>query len=545
MMQVRVTVNERGALRNGRFAFADRFTLVTELLQNCRRAGATRILVTHDPVAGMLIVEDDGSGIADFHKLLAFNESGWNEALQQQEHAFGVGFSKVLYAAKRCVVQSRGLSMSFNTDEALDQKLIDVVDDPGVHPFLTRIVLDGVDLPDLAATMPSLIRGFALPVEFNGSELPRPHSEDALRFSDTPIGRVHLHGRETGEDASGTYVYLQGFCVSKPCFDPRTCVHVVHLDSRQFVARLPDRRSLIDEDEQLRKVSQAQRDLWRVFLLKAKQSMPAESFCERYWDIARGWQAGDVFDDVPFLPSKLCGRILNYPVQFASGEGSVLNDVDRPVSQSEVESGAVQLVDLSGPCDESMAKWMLASRLNWVVVQAHQLSERHWVQAHVREMDDQEISVSAIGIGPVVTFEGRWIWVNVQLCERVVLTMGADVVEITDEAVWDGKTIYFPSAEASGAVAQQVSDYVDSNDQFLSDDLEADTAALATLIARVRYTDPKAALMSCLRDIKFENFPLICDRQYSIRIDSAGRVESVDLVDPVGPVDPAAATVTV
>lgn len=30
-MQVQVRINEQGALRNGRFAFTDRYTLVTEL----------------------------------------------------------------------------------------------------------------------------------------------------------------------------------------------------------------------------------------------------------------------------------------------------------------------------------------------------------------------------------------------------------------------------------------------------------------------------------------------------------------------------------
>jgi hypothetical protein len=33
-MQVRVQINEQGALRNQRYAFSDRYTLVSELMQN-------------------------------------------------------------------------------------------------------------------------------------------------------------------------------------------------------------------------------------------------------------------------------------------------------------------------------------------------------------------------------------------------------------------------------------------------------------------------------------------------------------------------------
>ena len=46
-MQIQIRINEEGALRNQRFAFTDRFTLVTELLQNARRAGAFHIVVDH------------------------------------------------------------------------------------------------------------------------------------------------------------------------------------------------------------------------------------------------------------------------------------------------------------------------------------------------------------------------------------------------------------------------------------------------------------------------------------------------------------------
>ena len=38
-MHIQVRINEEGTLRNQRYAFTDRFTLVTELLQNARRAG--------------------------------------------------------------------------------------------------------------------------------------------------------------------------------------------------------------------------------------------------------------------------------------------------------------------------------------------------------------------------------------------------------------------------------------------------------------------------------------------------------------------------
>ena len=62
-MQIQIRINEEGALRNQRFAFTDRFTLVTELLQNARRAGAFHIVVDH--LAEEQVLRGTVSTIAD------------------------------------------------------------------------------------------------------------------------------------------------------------------------------------------------------------------------------------------------------------------------------------------------------------------------------------------------------------------------------------------------------------------------------------------------------------------------------------------------
>mmetsp|Transcript_22145 Transcript_22145/g.87257 ORF Transcript_22145/g.87257 Transcript_22145/m.87257 type:complete len:134 (+) Transcript_22145:1580-1981(+) len=80
-MQIQVRINEEGSLRNQRFAFTDRFTLVSELLQNARRAGARSITVDHDAVTRTLTVRDNGRGIApgDLAKERSFGIRGLHE----------------------------------------------------------------------------------------------------------------------------------------------------------------------------------------------------------------------------------------------------------------------------------------------------------------------------------------------------------------------------------------------------------------------------------------------------------------------------------
>ena len=67
------------------------------------------------------------------------------------------------------------------------------------------------------------------------------------------IGDVHLAGTEDGKAAASTLLVLQGFVVSgDPRFDRDG--NVVHLDPRQFLARLPDRDVLIDEADVVKQV---------------------------------------------------------------------------------------------------------------------------------------------------------------------------------------------------------------------------------------------------------------------------------------------------
>jgi hypothetical protein len=62
---------------------------VIEILQNARRAGATEVRIINKD--GFVTIEDNGSGIEDFQKLLDLGGSGWDEKLEAGEDPAGVG----------------------------------------------------------------------------------------------------------------------------------------------------------------------------------------------------------------------------------------------------------------------------------------------------------------------------------------------------------------------------------------------------------------------------------------------------------------------
>jgi hypothetical protein len=62
---------------------------IIEILQNARRAGATKVEITSQN--GLITVRDNGCGITDFQKLLDLGGSGWDEKTEHSEDPAGVG----------------------------------------------------------------------------------------------------------------------------------------------------------------------------------------------------------------------------------------------------------------------------------------------------------------------------------------------------------------------------------------------------------------------------------------------------------------------
>ena len=62
---------------------------IIEILQNARRSGATEVRIANEK--GFVTVEDNGSGIEDFQKLLDLGGSGWDEQIEAGEDPAGVG----------------------------------------------------------------------------------------------------------------------------------------------------------------------------------------------------------------------------------------------------------------------------------------------------------------------------------------------------------------------------------------------------------------------------------------------------------------------
>ncbi len=124
---IRARIHESAVSRVTRTYAATLAEILTETMQNARRAGATRVRIAvspdDDPKDGAspdgdgsgltVTVSDDGQGVADPAVLLSFGENGWPEELVRRENAAGFGFASL--ARRGCAVSSRPRSPDGST----------------------------------------------------------------------------------------------------------------------------------------------------------------------------------------------------------------------------------------------------------------------------------------------------------------------------------------------------------------------------------------------------------------------------------------------
>ena len=143
-----------------------------ELLQNCRRANATRVWVTIQN--GHVTVSDDGDGIQDPSAILGFGHADWDPDTERNEDPAGMGF----YSLSRypsVTVQSRikdtdlAWAVELGPGDFLGESPVAVRQIPANSRYGTTVTYkDDQARPESAATA---ARHFPLPVSLNGEPL--------------------------------------------------------------------------------------------------------------------------------------------------------------------------------------------------------------------------------------------------------------------------------------------------------------------------------------------------------------------------------------
>lgn len=295
---VQVQSDTRSLLNALKATFTSSTTVLGELLQNARRAGATKVEI--ECTDDTFTVIDDGCGIDDMSVLLSIALSGWDKAVQEQESPYGIGFLSTLFACESITITSNGMMLRALTKDLLEIKPASVT--PVACDGRTRISLTGYDFGvangwPIAHELRVLATGFPIPVIFNGEELDRKHAASDADIK-TNIGLV-------SEAAlfSEPYFYLQGLPIDVKGFRRDFRKGHVHLDPVKFKGRMPDRDILINPDACSTEIRGALQEAAKSFLQRRAKEMDARSFVDQYGQAATSLGLFELLNSLDFVPA--------------------------------------------------------------------------------------------------------------------------------------------------------------------------------------------------------------------------------------------------
>lgn len=241
----------------GRLFNASIGDILNELLQNARRAGATKVMIDQvdEPRFGKAVrIVDDGAGIADARSLFSLGHSGWSEALSQSEDAAGMGFFALANRGAVLVAQQKGTAQSWSIEATPDafhgRQPIDVAPGPDGHEGVT-IVFPEADRDHLANAVRQAARVFPLPVVFNGEEMPRSDFlKDAEHIEGWRGVRIGVYERHSLYDDNEN-ANFHGVMLRMPlptlsqCWHRHYCARIDVVDCAHLKLVLPARNEVV------------------------------------------------------------------------------------------------------------------------------------------------------------------------------------------------------------------------------------------------------------------------------------------------------------
>jgi hypothetical protein len=390
LQTVQVTADTGTILNVFAATFTKPETVVSELLQNARRAGATEVTIQVD--GDRLSITDDGCGIEDFSILLAMAKSGWSEDVKTHEGPYGIGFISALFAAREVRITSRGRQLHEHTSTLRQLRPVDVVQVP-FEP-ITRIELIGVreSLKDLPDRIHRIVRGFPLPVSVNGVYPNRPDALDE-RFVGTPIGQLLNPTLSTDSPRC----YLMGLEIEVPGgrgYTPCT-LPVLHLDPALVRGRMPDRAQVLEPEAVAAMVREALREHANGVLAEAQKRLSHTEWADKHLAAAIKWGLSDLVKACDALPGCYIAHWDSSPRMSRWSGDHATQSRREPISRSDVQ----RILDITGieyhEDDRGIRVECLAYASGLPILNKHDLPFGHWIEACKVDIgDDLEITVT-------------------------------------------------------------------------------------------------------------------------------------------------------
>lgn len=476
---------------------------IGELLQNARRAGATRISILTDPSDPHYFrIEDNGRGIESFQALLDPGASDWDPEVIEKDLPFGVGFWSAIDIARRVEVRSRGWRAVIQKERLLGGGTIPLQrDDFKEGTAITVHLVKPLSQVSHRVTesfrdfLSDLVPGFPVPVFLNGRPLPRPHALDVwkglkFQFPDG-IAQVILD-RQNHRPLDLTY--YQGLPLGPygnregqwPSLHAAGMVVYLHLIGNTWRLQAPDRIYLYDSDEVYQKVVSLHRTVKRA----VAEHIIAIGKAAEFFDQLIDWDCSDLVRELPIPADRW--RVISQPLHLPQFEAD-----DQEHAVALVPPGDIPLKGdgrrfLIGtrycfwPSEEDMGHHFAAYVFSLPVLAAWNDPD-HWVRSAERaeELEGFFLRKLSVSVNPAeVVAEGEWRGKRVVICKRYHLRVsGYGKKEVREDAFLQDTFWIIDGPYRECYPIDQAFSYQNENDDFDAAGFEEDHMEFRSLLA--------------------------------------------------------------
>lgn len=390
---MQLSINTQKTIQNFSSVMTDSSKVISELIQNSRRAGATEIHIHYDQTLNAFQIKDNGSGIDNFENLITLSESGWNKDTQENDNPFGMGFFSTLFAADAVVVESNGQILTIDTKKALNFE-----DIPAPLPSSnemeqgTSITLHGFNT-DSGINVSSKVFDLALfssiDIYYNGklqsSSLSFRHFHKNNRVVETPFGQLVI------EHPFSTKLTL--VCQDLLIDEHKKNSNVLYLNNT-IEMRMPDRDTILNADKFNKESYAWLKTFWANELLQIRIDMNDDvAFVDNHFENVMKF-CKNILNDIDYLPKKA----FRNTTQFTHRDDWRADFLNKGFSKEELQDVLVHKIS-----NFSRESCIISNHFFYYAdaIELHEdLPENHWAYEGIFEIeqctnDDFEISTAS------------------------------------------------------------------------------------------------------------------------------------------------------
>jgi hypothetical protein len=294
-------------------------------------------------------------------------------------------------------------------------------------------------------------------------------------------------------------VYFQGLPIYRTNRTFRDAIprHIIHLDPSKFIARLPDRDKLVDEENAIKTIRSTLAKYIEDYYLKLKATVDPMDFVTNY-QMLNSWYLLHLLNDVPVVPACVLQTFVDYPNCDESGFGYYLSPSNAVLTLAELNSKGVVSMDECIKYDGALCH-TFAMQKGYYVYHGG-LHPEHWIHQLVKKLEKP--TVELVNETRSALFKGDWVWVQVRFCDSYEITVGGETIEINGHTIYlgedNGNEVVMPRLGNTSGVLTQISSYRDDNEDFQQSAYESDQAALYSFCVANRTDDPLVSIQQLL-----------------------------------------------